>query len=158
MTPMARARAAIVDSRRLPFTPGNLPRLGVLLRRLGGGHPRDRHAVRRAAHVVEPGHLEEGDRLGVAAVLAADAELQVRLRLAARPRREPDEPADAGPVDRLERAAVEDLRLDVPVQEAALDVVAREAERRLREVVRAEREEVRVLGDPVGHEACAWFY
>ena len=56
-------------------------------RRLGRGHARDRHAVGRAAHVVEPGHVEEVDRLGVAAVLAADAQLQVRLLLAARPTR-----------------------------------------------------------------------
>ena len=122
-------------------------------RGLRGRHPGDRHAVRRAAHVVEPGELEEADRVGVAAVLAADAELEVRLGLAAGPGRQPHEPADAGPVDRLERAAVHDLLLDVLGQEAALHVVAREAERGLREVVRAEREEVGLLGDPVGHEA-----
>src|SRR5690348_3003881 len=61
--------------------------------RLRGRHPGDRHAIRRAAHVVEPRHVEEVDRVGVAAVLAADAELQLRLGLAARPRREPHQPA-----------------------------------------------------------------
>src|SRR3954463_7502748 len=45
------------------------------------GHPGDRHAVGRAAHVVEPGQLEERDRVRVAPVLAADPELQVRLGL-----------------------------------------------------------------------------
>src|SRR4051812_21299325 len=51
--------------------------LGVLDRRLRRGHARDRHAVRRAAHVVEARHVEERDRIRVAAVFAADAELQV---------------------------------------------------------------------------------
>src|SRR5919199_5320950 len=120
---------------------------GVRYRRLRRGHARDRDAVRRAAHVVEPGPVEEVDRLGVAAVLAADPELEVGLGLPAGPRREPDEPADAGLVDRLERAAVHDLALDVPIEELALDVVAREPERGLREVVRSEREEVRHARD-----------
>src|SRR5215216_5584682 len=62
---------------------------------LCGGHARDRHAVRRAAHVDEPGELEEGDRVGVAAVLAADAELQARPGLAPDPGGQPHEPADA---------------------------------------------------------------
>jgi hypothetical protein len=45
-------------------------------RRLGGGEPRDRHPVGRAGDVVEPGHVEELDRVGIAAVLAADPELE----------------------------------------------------------------------------------
>src|SRR3954468_12760733 len=103
--------------------------------RLGGRHARDRHPVRRAAHVVEARHVEEGDRLGIAAVLAADAQLEVRLGLASRPRSEPHQPPDARLVDGLERAAVDDLRLDVAVQEAALHVVAREPQGSLRQVV-----------------------
>src|SRR3954452_18163837 len=131
--------------------------LGELLleRRLRCSHPRDRHAVGRTAHVVEPRHLEEPDRLRVAAVLAADAQLEVGVRLAAHPGGQAHEPADAELVDRLERAAVEDLLLHVRLEEAALGVVAREAQRRLREVVGAEREEVGMLGDAVGHEARA---
>src|SRR5439155_16769644 len=122
-------------------------------RRLRSGHARDRHPVRRAAHVVEPGHLEERDRVRVAAVLPADAEPKVGLRLAARPRREPDEPADPGPIQRLERAAVDDAPLEVTVQEPPLHVVAREPERGLRQVVRPEREEVGDARDAVGDEA-----
>src|SRR4029453_15079044 len=87
------------------------------------------------------------------AVLAADAELQLRLRLPPGPRAEPHEPADARLIYCLGRAADDDLRLDVAVEEAALDVVAREAERRLGEVVGAEREEVGVPGDSVRHQA-----
>src|SRR5688572_18045880 len=111
-------------------------------RRLRCRHAGDRDAVGRAAHVVEARHVEEANRLRVSAVLAAYAELQVRLRLAARPGAEPHQPADAGLVDRLERAAVHDLRLDIAVEKAPLHIVAREAERRLGEVVGAEREEV----------------
>ena len=47
-------------------------------RRLRRRHPRDRHAKRRARDVVEPGHVEELDRVGVSPVLAADAELEIR--------------------------------------------------------------------------------
>ena len=46
---------------------------GCLRRR----HARDRDAVRGAAHVVEARAMEEPDRVRVAAVLAADAELEV---------------------------------------------------------------------------------
>src|SRR5436305_3382442 len=87
--------------------------LAVLERRLSRCHARDRDAVRRAAHVVEPGHVEEVDRVRVAAVLAAEAELKRGLGLAAGPRRQSHEPPDARLVDRLERAAVDDLLLHV---------------------------------------------
>jgi hypothetical protein len=48
-----------------------------------GLQARDRHPERRAGHVVEAGVVEEVDRLGVAAVLAADARVEVRLGRAA---------------------------------------------------------------------------
>src|SRR3712207_9273650 len=52
---------------------------------------------------------------------------------------------DALPIfDRLERRAVEDPDVDVAAEDPALDVVAREAQARLRQVVRAEGEEVGV--------------
>ena len=51
--------------------------------------------------------------------------------------------------------SLEDAVLEVVGEELALGVVAREAERGLREVVRAEREEVGVLGDLVGPDARA---
>src|SRR5215218_5040516 len=124
-------------------------------RRLRSRDSSDRHAIRRAADVVEAGELEERDRVGVAAVLAADTEPELRLLLPSGPRREPHEPSHARLVDRLERAPVDHLRLDVAVQEAALDVVAGETERGLREVIRTEREEVRVGRDAIRDEAGA---
>src|SRR4051794_3164361 len=48
----------------------------VVERRLRGGEAGDRHAVRRARHVVEPGAMAERDRARLAAVLAADADLE----------------------------------------------------------------------------------
>src|SRR5262245_44091735 len=110
-------------------------------RRLRGGDAGDRHAVRGAADVVDPGKVEEGDRGRGARVLSADPETEVGPGLASDPGGKPDEPADAGLVDRLERAAVEDPGFDVAVDDAALDVVAGETERRLGQVVGAEGEE-----------------
>src|SRR5438270_6435315 len=127
--------------------------LAVAGRRLSGRHAGDRHPVRRAAHVVEPRELEERNRLGVAAVLAADPELEVRLGLASGPRREAHEPAHPRPVERLEWAAVQDALVPVAAEEAALGVVAGGAERRLRQIVGPERKEVGDARDAIGHVA-----
>src|SRR5258706_8618169 len=89
--------------------------------------PRDRYAERRAGHVVEPDLVEEVDRVRIAAVLAADADLEVRPRGPALLDRDPDEPADAVPVNRLERGDPEDTQVQVAGEEGALHVVAREA-------------------------------
>ena len=96
-------------------------RRGVLVadRGLRGRDPRDRHAVGRAGDVVDARVVEEVDRVRVAAVLAADAELQVR-RLALRPSQAPIRSSwpTPGRVERLERRAVEDLRVDVAGEDA----------------------------------------
>src|SRR5215471_3770983 len=104
-------------------------------RGLSGGHTRHGYPVRRARHVVEPRVVEERDRDGVAAVLTAHPELELRVRLASEPAAHPHELADPRTVDRLERRAVDDAGLDVAVQDARLDVVAGEAQAGLREVV-----------------------
>ena len=44
---------------------------------MGGSEPRDGHAERGAADVVEPDGLEEEDGLGVAAVLTAHPDLEI---------------------------------------------------------------------------------
>ena len=85
-------------------------------------------------------------------MLAADAELEVRLRLPPALDRDPHQVADAFVVEHLERVALEHAVLEVEGEELALGVVARHAERRLREVVRAEGEEVGDLGDLVRAE------
>ena len=117
---------------------------------LGGGQAGDRHAERRAADVVEAGVVEQGDRLRVAAVLAAHAELEVGLGLAPEAGADAHELADAVGVDGLERVALQQALLQVGRHHPALDVVAGEPERHLGEVVGAEAEEVGLLGDLVG--------
>src|SRR5262245_22811180 len=52
-------------------------------RRLGGGQPRDRHAIGRAGDIVEAGLVAEEHRGRIAAMFAADAELQRVAHLAA---------------------------------------------------------------------------
>ena len=109
-----------------------------------------RHPERRAAHVVEAGLVEEADRRRVAAVLAADADLEARPGGPAPLGPELDQLADAVEVDGLEGVARQEPELEVGVHHPALDVVAAEPERHLREVVGAEGEEVGHLGDLVG--------
>ena len=77
---------------------------------LRGRQAGDRHPERRARHVVEPGLVEEGDGLGVAAVLTADAELQVLASGTTALRTDPDQLADARLVDGLERVALQQTR------------------------------------------------
>src|SRR6185437_14483204 len=52
-------------------------------RGLRRGKAGDRHAIGRAGDVVEADLVAEGDGSGIAAVLAADADLQIRPRLSA---------------------------------------------------------------------------
>src|SRR5262245_41878047 len=103
------------------------PRPALALERgLRRGEARDGDAEGRARDVIEADLAEEVDARRIAAVLAADAELD------ARPRRAPPllghlhQRAHARDVDRLERILGEDVRLDVRTEELA-GVVARDA-------------------------------
>src|SRR5438045_1071164 len=69
---------------------------------LGGGQTSDGDAVGRTTDVIESDHVEELDAVGVATVLAADAQLQVRVGLTAVLSRHAHELADAVAVERLE--------------------------------------------------------
>src|SRR5262245_14504075 len=119
---------------------------GLAERGLGGGEARDRHAERRAGHVVELHLVAERDRGGIAAVLAADSDLELRLDLAAALDADPHELAYAVAVDGDERIDRHDPARHVGAEETR-SIVARNAEGRLREVVGAERKERRALGD-----------
>jgi hypothetical protein len=99
--------------------------------------------------------VEEADRRGIAAVLAAHADLQPRSGRAAVLHRDLHELADALLVDRGERGALDDAAVDEVRDDAGLDVVARESQGGLREVVGPKREELPVLGDLARHEAGA---
>src|SRR5580704_5113978 len=121
-------------------------------RRLGGSQAGDRHAERRAGDVVETDLVAERDRGGVAAVLAANAELDVGPHLAAALDRDAHQFADTLAIESDERIDREDTLGRVDAEEAR-SIVAGNAERRLGEVVGAEREELGGLRDLVGLEA-----
>ena len=79
-------------------------------------------------------------------MLAADAELDVRPRLAAALGGDLHEFADAFLIERHERIGRQDALGRVGAEERG-GVVARDAERRLRQIVGAEGEELGALGD-----------
>ena len=87
------------------------------------------------------------DRVRVAAVLAADADLELRPGLPALLDGDAHQARHTALVDCLEGVAGQDLLLQVAADELALGVVAGEAEGGLGEVVGAEGEELGVLGD-----------
>src|SRR5581483_8119773 len=96
-----------------------------LQHRLRSREPCEGHAVGRAADVVEPEPVAELHRLRVAAVLAADAELDALLRPTPSLDRDSHQLADAGLVEGLERVVLDDAVLEVEREELALGVVAR---------------------------------
>ena len=87
-------------------------------------------------------------------MLAADADLEVRPGLAAA--RDPDlhEFADAGAVNRDERIDLENALRNISAEETRR-IVAADAVGGLRQIVGAEREELRGLRDVAGHQARA---
>src|SRR5262245_15813522 len=87
-------------------------------------------------------------------MLAADADLQVRPRLASALHSYLDELADTIAVDRNEGIDLEDALGDIGREEAR-SVIAADAIGGLRQVVGAEGEEFRGLGDLAGHQAGA---
>src|SRR5437762_178183 len=86
-------------------------------RGLCGRESGHRHSIRRGADVVETGVVEEVNRCGVAAVLAADSDLQLGTRLASALDADAHEIAHALHVDRRERILFEDLLLLIDLQE-----------------------------------------
>ena len=98
--------------------------------------------------------MAEFDRGRVAALLAADAELDVRAGLTAQLRRHLDEAADACLIELGERVGFVDLAVVVGRKELAR-VVTGEAEGHLRQIVRAEGEELCLVGNGVGGQRSA---
>src|SRR3954471_7534220 len=88
-------------SLRLPLRTG----IRFLDRRVRCGQSRDRDAEGRAAHVVQADVVAELDGFRVAAVLAADAALEIAAHAAALLDGHADQLADAGRVDALEGIA-----------------------------------------------------
>src|SRR5258708_6136826 len=86
-------------------------------RRLGRGEPGDRHPIGRAGDIVEADLVAEADGGGIAAVLAADAELQVLARAAAALGADAHELAHALAVDGDEGVVRENALPLVPAQQ-----------------------------------------
>jgi len=107
--------------------------------RLRGREPRNRNAIRRAAHVVEAYVVTEHHRLRLAAVFAADADIELRIHLATEFDADLHQFANSGLIYRYERVARQDLPVDVFADELS-GIVARETEGRLREIVCTEKE------------------
>src|SRR4051812_23318856 len=72
-------------------------------RRLRGRKPRNRYAERRTGNIIQADLVAERNRGGIAAMLAADAELQVLASLAPALVADADEFADTLLVNRHER-------------------------------------------------------
>src|SRR5262245_66464950 len=95
--------------------------------------------------------MAERHRGRIAAMLAADAELEVAPHLASALGGDAHERADAGAVEGDERIGGENAARGVDAEEARR-IVPADAERGLGEIVGAEREELRRLGDLVRDE------
>src|SRR5439155_6343328 len=87
-------------------------------RRLRRGEPCDRHAIGRARDVVEPDLVAERHRCGIAAMLAANADLEIGPRLAAADDTDLHEFTDTVAIDRDERIDLEDSLCDIGAKEA----------------------------------------
>src|SRR5262245_14189803 len=94
----------------------------------------DRGAERGGANVVETNLVAEGDRLGIAAVLAADADLEIRASLATALDGNPHHRADALAVKHLEWVVRQNAVLDVVAEKLGLGIIPREAIDRLSQV------------------------
>ena len=126
--------------------------LHVLDRSLCGGEAGDGHAERAAGDIVQADLVAELDGHGVAAVLAADAEVNVGVGLATELCSHSNELADADLVKAGEGIALVDLLVVVRAEELA-GVVTAEAEGHLSQVVGAEAEELSFFCHFVGGEA-----
>src|SRR5881396_2545612 len=88
-------------------------------RRLRCGETGDRHTERRAGHIVHAHVVTELHRRRLAAVLPADADLELGPRSPAEPDRQLDELADALLVEHLEWVVLQDPVLHVKREEPA---------------------------------------
>ena len=119
---------------------------------LSGGQTRNRNAVRRAGNIVHAAGLEEVDGRRIAAVFAADAQMQVGAGGTAQLGGHLHQLAHAHLIQLGEGIVLVDLLIIVSAQELA-GVVTAEAEGHLSQVVGAEAEELSFFCHFVGGEA-----
>src|ERR1700691_3388530 len=106
-------------------------------RRLRGSKARNRHPKRRARYVIKSDLVTEHDRCGIAAMLTANAELDVRPRFTAASGGNAHKLADAVPIDRHKRIGRQNALSGVNAQEAR-GIVAADAQSGLGEIICAE--------------------
>jgi hypothetical protein len=104
----------------------------VAQRRLRRRRPCDGHAIRAGADVIEADLLAKTDAGGIAAMFAADAQLDARARRPAPLRREVDELADALDIQCDERVGGKNTLFDIGREEAR-GVVTADADGGLRQ-------------------------
>ena len=132
-----------------------LPRRGLAECGLRSSKPRDRNAIGRAGHVIQPDLVTEGDRGRIAAMFAANADLELRPRLAAALDADLDQFADAVAIDRDERIDLQNAARNIGAEESG-GVVAADAVGGLRQIVGAEGEEFRGVGDVARSHRPRW--
>ncbi|MPL94795.1 hypothetical protein SDC9_40953 [bioreactor metagenome] len=111
-----------------------------------GSKTRDRHPEGRTGDVIEARSTAEGDRFGVAAMLAADRNRHVGARALAPRGTDQQQLPHPLDVEDVERILGKDPLVDIGRHEAP-GIVARQAIGHLRQVIGAEGQEMRVLGD-----------
>src|SRR5262249_45889732 len=121
-----------------PHGGSDVPGCVLAERRLCRREPGDRNPERRAGNVIKTNLMAERNRGRVAAVLAADADLEIIACRAAALDADPHQLADPFAIDRDEWVGREDAALRIGAQEARRIVTA-DAERRLRQIVGTER-------------------
>src|ERR1700744_1314348 len=87
-------------------------------RRLRRSKASDRHAVGRARDVIQSDLVAECDRSGIAAMFAANADLEIGTSLAATRHADLHQFADAVAIDRNKRIDLQDSLGDVGAEEA----------------------------------------
>ena len=121
-------------------------------RRLGGREPGDGDPEGRTRHVIQAGVLEEANRPGIASVLSANADLEVRAHGAATLDAQAHEFPDALGVDADEGVGRKDSLVVVGVEKASR-IVARQPIGGLRQIVGPETEKLRAFRDLAGEQA-----
>src|SRR6516165_9431577 len=116
---------------------------------LGCGEPGDRYPERRAGNIIETNRLAEADRRRVAAMLAANAELQPRTGRAPALGGDAYELSDPVDIECDKRVVLEDPEPLIGPGKARR-VIARQAKDGLSEVVGAKAEELGALRDFAG--------
>src|ERR1019366_10762578 len=109
------------------------------------------HAKWRARNVIEAELRAELDGRRFAAVFAADSDLDCRTRLAALFDGHLEQLPNPFAIEHCERDLLQNALREIGRQEL-VDVGARETEGHLREIVSAEAEELRFLGDLIGNQ------